>query len=67
MLGEILQTFVNSLIVADKHRVQDCENLPLPIEIQLSEKRKTFSEFLVPFLESTSTFKQTQKKDYRQS
>ena len=26
--------------------VQDCQNLLLPIQMQLSEKRKTFSEFL---------------------
>ena len=59
--------FVNTLIAAEKYTVQNCKNLQLPIQMQFSEKRKTFSEFLVPFLESTSTFKQTQKKDYRHS
>ena len=60
VLGEILGVFVNTLAADAKCHVQDCENLQLPIQIQLSEKQKTFSEFLVPFLESTSTFKQTQ-------
>ena len=67
MLGEILQMFVNTLIVADKYRVQDCENLPLPIEIQFSEQQNTFSQFFVPFLECTSTFKHFETKDDRQS
>ena len=29
------------------------ENLPLPIQMQLSEKRKTFCEFSIAFFEST--------------
>ena len=50
VLGEILRVFVNRLTADDKYRVQDCENLPLPIQVQLSEKRKTLSEYFVPFL-----------------
>ena len=42
--------------------VQGCENLQLPIQMQLSEKQKTFSEFFVPFLESSSNFKHFEKK-----
>ena len=52
VLGEILAVFVNTLTPDAKYDVQDCENFQLPIQIQLSEKRKTLSEFLVPFLES---------------
>ena len=63
VLGEILRVFVNRLTADDKYRVQDCENLPLPIQMQLSEKRKTFSQFFVTFLESTSNFKHFEKKD----
>ena len=37
--------------------------MQLPIQMQLSEKRKTFSQFFVPFLESTSNFKYFEKKD----
>ena len=65
MLGEILGVFVNTLTADGKYPVQGCENLQLPIQMQLSEKRKTFSEFFVPFLESTSNFKHFEKKDDR--
>ena len=53
VISEILEVFVNTLTADDKYPVQDCENLQLLIQMQLSEKRKTFSEFFVPFLEST--------------
>ena len=45
VLGEILKVFVNTWIAADKYPIQDCENLRLPIQIQLSEKGKVFSAF----------------------
>ena len=61
VLGEILKVFVNTWIAADKYPIQDCENLRLPIQIQLSEKGKVFSAFFVPFLESTSNFKNLEK------
>ena len=53
VLGEILGIFVNTLTADGKSPVPGCENLQLPIQMQLSEKQKTFSEFFVPFLEST--------------
>ena len=59
--------FVNIFPTDDKYPLQDCENLQLPIQMQLSEKRKTFSEFFVPFLESTSNFKHFEGKDVRHS
>ena len=62
---EILRVFVNTLIADGKYPVQDCENLPLPIQMQLSEKRKKFSQIFVPFLESTSNFKQFDERDDR--
>ena len=46
VLGEILGVFVNTLTADGKYPVQGCENLQLPIQMQLSEKRKTFSQFL---------------------
>ena len=54
--------FVKTWIAADKYLVQDCENVRLAIQIQLSEKRKGFSEFSVPFLESTPNFKYFEKR-----
>ena len=55
--------FVNTLTADYKYPVQYCRNLQLPIQIHLSEKRKTFSECFVPFLESMSSFKHFLQKD----
>ena len=55
--------FVNTLSADGKYPVQYYENLELPIQMQVSEKRKTFSEFFVSFLESKSYFKHFEKKD----
>ena len=62
VLREILGVFVNTLTGDGKYPVQDCQYIPLPIQMQLSEKRKTFSEFFVPFPESISNFKNFEKK-----
>ena len=62
MICDILGLFVNTLTADDKYPVRDCGNLLLPIQRQLSEKRKTFSQFFVPFLESTSNFKHFEEK-----
>ena len=57
--------FVNTLTANGKYPVQGCENLQLPIQMQLSDKQNNFSQFFVPFLESTSNFKHFEKKDDR--
>ena len=62
VLGKILSVFVTILAADDKYPVEDWENLQLPIQMQLSEKRKNFLEFFVPFLDSTSKFKHFEKK-----
>ena len=67
VLGEILGVFVNTLTLDGNCPVPDCKNFQLPIQMQLSEKRKTFSQFFVPVLESTSIFKHFEKKDDRHS
>ena len=61
-LGEVLGVFVNTLSADDKYSVQYCQNLQLPIQMQLSEKRSRFSEFFVPFLDCTWEFKDIEKK-----
>ena len=45
VLGEILGVFVNTVTVDGKYPVQVWENFLLPIQMQLSEKRKTRSQF----------------------
>ena len=67
MLAEILGVFVNTLTANGKYPVQVCENLQLSTQMQLSEKPKTFSEFFVLFVESTSNFKHFEKKHDRHS
>ena len=65
--GEILEEFVNTLSGDGKYPVQDSKNLTLSIQMLLSEERKTFSEFFVPFLESASNFIHFERKDDRHS
>ena len=67
VLGEILGVFINTLTADGKYPVQVCGNLQLPIQMQLSEKAKTFSAFFVPFLESSSHFKHFEKNSDCQS
>ena len=64
VLGEILGVFSNTLTADPNYPVQECENFQLKIQMQLSEKRKNFSDIFVPFLESQSGFKSFLKKDH---
>ena len=59
--------FCKTLTANDKYPVPECENLSPPIQIQLSLKRKRFSDFSNQFLEATSHFKSFEKKDDRDS
>ena len=67
MLGEILEMFVNTLTVDGKYPVQRCENLQLPIQRQLYENQKIFSEFFASFLDPRSSFECFETKDDRHS
>ena len=55
--------FVNTLTVTDKHYVLNRDNLGQSIQMQLSEKQNTFSEFFFAFLKSILNFKHLAKKD----
>ena len=61
VLSEILEVIVNTLTADDKYPFQDSKNLPLGIQIQLSEKK--ISQFFVPFLQPTSNFKHLERKN----
>ena len=63
VLGEILGVFVDTLPADAKYPVEYYENLRLPTQIQLSERRKPFSQFFLRFLEPTSNFKHFEEKD----
>ena len=66
-LREIFAVLVNTLTPDEKYPVQDCQNFPLPLGMQLSEKPKNFSQSFAPFLESTLNFKHFKRKDDRHS
>ena len=63
VLDDLLVVFVKRLSAETKYPFQDCDNLQLRIQMILFEKRKTFSQFFVPFLECTSNFKHFERKD----
>ena len=47
----------------EKHYLVNGDNLTQPIQMQLSQKQKTFSEFFFVFLKSILNFKILTKKD----
>ena len=49
MIHNILTLFVNTLTVNGKHYLINRDNLTQQIEMQLSEKRKNFLNFLLRF------------------
>ena len=54
---------VNTLAADKKYRVLNRENLTIPIQMQLSHKQKTFSQFFATFLKSRLNLKHFQKRD----
>ena len=63
VLRKILRLFVNTLTSDDKYSLLYRDNLMQPIQILLSRKKNTFSEFLSAFLKSTLNFEHSRKKD----
>ena len=53
---------INTLTVNYKYSCSNTENLPLPVQMKLSEKLKTFSRFFIAFFESTLNFEHFEKK-----
>ena len=58
-----LRLFVNTMSAVDKCSLPNTDNLMQPIHIQLSQKLKTFSQFLNIFSKSRLSFEYFQKKD----
>ena len=54
--------FVNILTADDKYSLLNRDNLRQPIQMQLSPKQKTFSQFLSTILKSILKLKHFQKK-----
>ena len=63
VLCKFLRLLVKTLTDDEKYSLLYRENLIQAIQILLSEKRKTFSQFFSAFLKSTLNFENFQKKD----
>ena len=63
MINKILRLLVNTLTVNNKHYQLTRGNLTEPIQMQLSEKQKTFSQYFFAFLISILNFQHLPKKD----
>ena len=62
VLWKISGVFLNTLTDDDKYSLLYRDNLTQPIQILLSQKQKTFSQFFSAFLKSTLNFEHFQKK-----
>ena len=63
VIYKLLRLFANTLTVDEKHYLLNRDNLTQPIQMQLYQKQKTFSEFFFAFLKSILNFKHFPKKD----
>ena len=54
--------FANILTVHDKYSLFSRDNLRRPIQMELSQKQKTFSEFITASLKAGLNFEHFQKK-----
>ena len=60
---KIFRLFFNKLTDDDKYSLFYRDNLTQPVQILLSQKQKTCSQFFSAFLKSTLNFETFQKKD----
>ena len=63
MRHKILSLFVNTLTINEKHYLLTRDKLTQTIQMQLSQTKKTFSEFFFEFLKSILNFQHLPKKD----
>ena len=63
VIWKILRLLVNTLTKDDKYSFLHRDKLAQPIEILLSQKQKTFSQFSFKILKFTLSFAHFQKKD----
>ena len=54
---------VNTLAVDEKYPVLNRGNLTIPIQMQLSQKQKSFPQFFPAFFKSGGNFERLEKKD----
>ena len=59
----ILGLLVNTLAADERYPVLNRDNLMILFQMQLSQKKKTFSQFFAAFLKSRFNFEYFEKKD----
>ena len=63
VIHKILTPFVDTLTINDKHYLLKRDNLPQPIQMQLCQKQRNYSEFFFAFLKAKLNFEDLTKKD----
>ena len=63
MICKIVRPFVKAWTNDDKHYLLNGDNLTQPIQMELSQKQKTFSGLFFAFLKSILNFKHFSQKD----
>ena len=63
MIWEISRLFPKTLIGDGKYSLFNRDNLTQPIQMQVSRKQNTFSQFFAAFLKSSLNFEHFQKND----
>ena len=63
VICKISRLFFNTLSADRKYFLFNRDNLTQPIQMQVSRKQKTFSEFFSAFLKSSLNFEHFEKKD----
>ena len=61
--SDILALLVNTLTANYENGRNNTNNLPLPVQMQLSGKLKTFPAFFIAFFESALNFVHLEKKN----
>ena len=63
VICKILRLFINTFSAVDKYSLPNREYLTQPLQVQLSQKQKTFPRFFSAFSKSKLKFEHFQKKD----
>ena len=63
VIHKILRLFVDTFAVNDKHYLLKRDKLPQPIQMQLCQKQRNYSEFFFAFLKAQLNFEDLTKKD----
>ena len=54
---------MNTLAADEKYSLLNRDNITIPIQMELSQKQKTFSEFFAPFIKCKRNFEHFDKEN----